>query len=107
MTTTSIEVSPAAYEELAATLRGDLITPDDERYEEARAVYNAMIDNRPAAIARCRNTADVVACVRFGRTLNLTLAIRGGGHNAAGFGVWDDAHGVVLRVYLGGRRPRH
>jgi FAD/FMN-containing dehydrogenase len=91
MTTTSIEVSPAAYDELAATLRGDLITPDDQRFDEARAVYNAMIDKRPAAIARCRDTADVVACVRFGRAHNLTLAIRGGGHNAAGFGVWDDA----------------
>jgi FAD/FMN-containing dehydrogenase len=98
MTTTPIEVSPTAYDELAATLRGDLITPDDQRYDEARAVYNAMIDKKPAAIVRCRDTADVVACVRFGRTHNLTLAIRGGGHNAAGFGVWDDALVIDLSL---------
>ena len=98
MTTTSIQVDTAAYDELAGTLRGDLITPEDPRYDEARAVYNAMIDKRPAAIARCRDAADVVACVRFGRAHGLTLAIRGGGHNAAGFGVWDDALVIDLSL---------
>ena len=98
MTTTSIQVDTAAYDELAATLRGDLITPEDPRFDEARAVYNAMIDKRPAAIARCRDAADVVACVRFGRAHGLTLAIRGGGHNAAGFGVWDDALVIDLSL---------
>ena len=53
------------YEELAAAIRGDLIRPDDPGYDQARAVYNAMIDKHPQAIARVRDTADVIACVRF------------------------------------------
>ena len=61
MTTTQV----APFDELAAALRGELITPADPRYDDARAVYNGMIDKRPAAIARCRDVADVLACVRF------------------------------------------
>jgi FAD/FMN-containing dehydrogenase len=86
MTTTAVP-----HEELAAVLRGELITPDDAGYDEARAVYNAMIDKRPAAIARCRDTADVIACVKYGRAKGLDIAVRGGGHNAGGLGVADGA----------------
>ncbi|MFI5586698.1 FAD-binding oxidoreductase [Amycolatopsis sp. NPDC051758] len=86
MTTTA-----APHEELAAALRGDLVTPADPGYDEARAVYNAMIDKRPAAIAYCHDTADVVACVRYGRASGLDIAVRGGGHNAGGLGVADGA----------------
>ena len=89
--TTSAGIATAPYEELAATLRGELILPADPGYDEARAVYNAMIDKRPAAIARCRDTADVIACVRFAREHGVEIAVRGGGHNAGGLGVWDDA----------------
>ena len=91
MTTTSAETATTPYEELAAALRGDLITPGDPGYGEARAVYNAMIDKHPAAIARCRDVADIIACVRFGREHGVEIAVRGGGHNAAGLGVSDDA----------------
>ncbi len=91
MTTTAAPTATAPYEVLAAALRGDLIVPGDPGYDQARAVYNGMIDKRPAAIARCRDVADVVACVRFGRQHGVEIAIRGGGHNAAGLGVWDDA----------------
>jgi len=90
MTTTSVRTT-TPYEELAVALRGDLIIPTDPGYDDARAVYNAMIDKRPAAIARCRDAADVIACVRFGRAHGAEIAIRGGGHNAGGLGVWDDA----------------
>ncbi|MGW5747399.1 FAD-binding oxidoreductase [Amycolatopsis sp. NPDC003861] len=86
MTTTALP-----HEELAAALRGDLVTPADPGYDEARAVYNAMIDKRPAAIAYCRDAADVVACVRYGRARGLDIAVRGGGHNAGGLGVADGA----------------
>src|SRR3954451_12201622 len=79
------------YDELAASLRGHVVTPADPGYDEARAVYNAMIDKRPAAIAYCRDTADVVACVRYGRAQGLDIAVRGGGHNAGGLGVADGA----------------
>src|SRR6202161_2530223 len=96
MTTSLIETAPA--DELAAAVRGDLILPADPGYDQARAVYNAMIDKRPAAIVRCRDAADVVACVRLCRAHNLEVAVRGGGHNAAGLGVWDDALVIDLSL---------
>jgi FAD/FMN-containing dehydrogenase len=88
----------AATEELAPVLRGDVVTSDDPEYDRARAVYNAMIDRRPAVIARCRDAADVVASVRFARQHGLEIAIRGGGHNAGGLGVWDDALVIDLSL---------
>jgi len=72
-----------------ATLRGALITPQDTNYDEARKLYNAMIDKHPALIAQCVDTADVIAAINFGREQNLTLAVRGGGHNGAGLGICD------------------
>ena len=66
MTITSASVATEAYEQLAAALRGDLIGPADAGYDQARAVYNAMIDKRPAAIARCRDAADVAISTNFG-----------------------------------------
>jgi FAD/FMN-containing dehydrogenase len=74
--------------------RGDVITPEDARYEEARRVWNAMIDRRPAAIARPRGPADVIACVQFAQMLKVPVAIRGGGHNIAGRCVCDE--GLVI-----------
>src|ERR1700732_1515826 len=98
MTATSAGIGTAPDENLAAVLRASLITPEDPGYDEARAVYNAMIDKRPAAIARCRDVADVIACVRFGREHGVELAVRGGGHNAGGLGVWDDALVIDLSL---------
>ncbi|HET6878165.1 MAG TPA: FAD-binding oxidoreductase [Jatrophihabitans sp.] len=91
MTYTETGVTVAPFDELAATLRGELITPADPAYDEARAVYNAMIDRRPAAIARCRDVMDVVSSVRFARAHSVEIAVRGGAHNAGGLGVWDGA----------------
>jgi FAD/FMN-containing dehydrogenase len=96
--TTSTATTTASYAELAAAIRGDLIVPGDSGYDQARAVYNAMIDKHPAAIARCRDTADVITCVRFARRHGLEIAVRGGGHNAAGFGVWDGALVIDLSL---------
>ncbi len=95
MTTTA---SPPAisYDDLASSVRGGVIVPGHPEYDSARAVYNAMIDKRPAAVVRCRDVADVIASVRFARTHGLEIAVRGGGHNAAGFGTWDDALVVDL-----------
>jgi hypothetical protein len=86
----------APFADLTAALRGDLVTPVDEGYDVARAVYNGMIDKRPAAVARCRDVADVIAAVAFARAHGLEIAVRGGGHHAAGFGTWDDALVVDL-----------
>ncbi len=98
MITTSASTSTTPYEELAADLYGELIRPGDPGYDEARAVYNAMIDKHPAAIARCRDSVDVISCVRFGREHGLEIAVRGGGHNAAGLGVWDNALVIDLSL---------
>ncbi|WP_288026283.1 FAD-binding oxidoreductase [Arthrobacter sp.] len=90
----------APIAELAAQLRGTLISAADEGYDEARAVYNAMIDRRPLAVAKCADAGDVQQCVRFATAHGIVLAVRGGGHNAAGLGTWDDA----LVVDLSGMR---
>ncbi len=98
MTATSADLATGAYEQLAGGLRGDLIGPADSRYDQARSVYNGMIDKRPAAIARCRDVADVITCVRFAREHGLAIAVRGGGHNAAGLAVADDALVIDLSL---------
>src|SRR5581483_6574729 len=74
--------------------RGQIITPDDSRYDEVHKVYNAMIDRRPALIAQCADVADVMAAIRFAHETGVKVAIRGGGHNAGGLGVCDD--GLVI-----------
>jgi FAD/FMN-containing dehydrogenase len=79
---------------LKASLRGELIQPNDEGYDAARKVYNGMIDKHPALIARCADVADVIAAVNFARENGLLVSIRGGGHNAGGLGVCDD--GLVI-----------
>ena len=74
--------------------RGDVIAPNRNGYDEARAVWNGTVDRRPRLIARCSGTADVAAAVRFARARDLEIAVRGGGHNVAGTAVCDD--GIVI-----------
>jgi FAD/FMN-containing dehydrogenase len=87
-------IGVGSIEQLQQVHRGALITPADSRYDECRRVWNAMIDRRPAVIARCRGAADVVAAVNFARHNGLPLAIRGGAHSIAGRSTCDD--GVVI-----------
>ncbi len=84
----------AGIDELRAQLRGELITQDDDGYDEARKVYNGSIDRYPAAIARCADAADVATAIGFARAQELELAVRGGGHSGAGFGTSDG--GLVI-----------
>ncbi len=79
---------------LRSSLRGDIILTDQPGYDAARAVWNAMIDRRPALIARCAGVSDVIRCVNWARDEGIVLAVRGGGHNIAGSGVCDD--GLVI-----------
>jgi FAD/FMN-containing dehydrogenase len=80
-------VSP--LEQIAPTFTGRLLQPTDSGYDDARRVHNGLIDKRPALIARCHGTADVSDAVKLARTLNLEIAVRGGGHNVGGRGTID------------------
>jgi FAD/FMN-containing dehydrogenase len=81
-------------DELREQVRGGVVTPEDEGYDQARRVYNAMIDRRPAMVVRCANAGDVMAAVRLAAENDLDLAVRGGGHSVPGFGTCDG--GVVV-----------
>jgi FAD/FMN-containing dehydrogenase len=83
------QVSVEAIGTLKTAMRGQLFLPEDPGFDEARSVWNAMIDRRPAVIARCAGVADVRRAVDFARTNSLVLALRGGGHNIAGSGVCE------------------
>ncbi|MFF4051448.1 FAD-binding oxidoreductase [Streptomyces chartreusis] len=87
----------AALAALREDLVGDVFAPSDAGYDEARTVFNAMIDRRPAVIAQCVDENDVVRAVRFGRDLDLNIAVRGGGHSVAGTAVNDGGLVVDLR----------
>jgi FAD/FMN-containing dehydrogenase len=109
-------VAANGVEQLRSQLRGPLLRAGEAGYDDARSIWNAMIDRRPALIARCLGVADVVACVNFAREHNLGLSVKGGGHNIAGLavcegglmldmslmrGVWVDAAGRTARVQAG------
>jgi hypothetical protein len=83
---------------LEMQVRGSLIRPEDETYDQLRAVHNANIDRRPALIVRCVDVADVIAVVNYARDAGLRLAVRGGGHSVPGYGTVDD--GVVIDLSL-------
>jgi hypothetical protein len=97
----------AAATEVAASLRdafrGSLFTPSDPGYDEARALYNGMIDKRPALIARCHDVADVIATVNAARETGITLAVRGGGHHGAGLSSIDGGLCLDLSTMRGVR----
>lgn len=77
--------------ELEDLVQGQVVWPGDGDYEQARRVYNQMIDAHPAAVVRCTGVGDVVAVVRYAAQAGLDLAVRGGGHSVPGFGTADDA----------------
>ena len=87
-------IAPDALGELRATLRGEIVTPDSPAYDATRSIWNAMIDRRPGLIVRCGGSDDVVAAVRFARTHDLLVSVRGAGHNIAGHAVSDG--GVMI-----------
>src|SRR5690349_7156703 len=83
---------------LKADFKGEILLPGDGGYDRARQIWNAMIDKRPAVIARCATTSDVVRGVNFARENALALAVRGGGHNIAGNALCD--HGLVVDLSM-------
>jgi FAD/FMN-containing dehydrogenase len=110
------DLAPAQIAGLRTRLRGPVLVPGDAGYDESRTVWNGMIDRRPAMVARCLGTADVIACVQFAREHDLLLCIKSGGHNIAGLatadgalmidmspmrGVWVDSHRKVAHAQGG------
>jgi len=91
-------IEPNRLESLRASLRGQLCLPGEKGYDEARTIWNAMIDRKPAVIVRAANADDVVAAVNFARESKLMLAVKGGGHNIAGNAVCDG--GLMLDLSL-------
>jgi FAD/FMN-containing dehydrogenase len=111
-----IELTQETIDGLRARLKGPVILPGTAGYDDARTVWNAMIDRRPALVVRCLGVADVIACVRFAQERQLLLCIKGGGHNIAGLatadgalmldlslmrGVWVDPDGRIVRAQGG------
>lgn len=86
-------MSGMTIEHLRERAHGTVTEPGDDGYDEARVVYNAMIDRRPRVVVQCTDAGDVMAAVDFARENGLDLAVRGGGHSVPGFGTVDD--GVV------------
>ena len=97
------EVEMTAVEALNEDLRGSVLLPTSAGYDDARRIWNAMIDRRPAIIARCAGAADVASAVNFARAHDLLVAVRGGGHNVAGNAVCDGG----LMIDLSGMRSVH
>jgi hypothetical protein len=101
-------IGKPVVEDLRSALRGEVLLPLEARYDDARQIFNAMIDHRPALIARCAGAADVVACVDFARAQGLEVSIRGGGHNVSGKAVCDGGLMIDLAAMKGVRvDPRH
>ncbi len=94
MDTARTHVQARNIEELKSAFKGTILLPSDAAYEDARKIWNGMIDKRPAVIARCATTTDVVRAVHFARDNGVVLAVRGGGHNIAGNAICDD--GLVI-----------
>ncbi len=90
-----------AIDDFRSAFGGIVVSPDDDAYEKARRVHNGYIDRRPAVIARCRQTSDVVEALAFARDRDLEVAVRGGGHNVAGRAVVDDGLVVDLSSMKG------
>ena len=97
-TPTDTEAFSAAVETLRGTLRGEALSEGEDGYDAARAVWNAMIDRRPALIVRAKGVADVIDTVNFARDNALPVSIRGGAHNVAGHAVCDG--GVMIDLSL-------
>lgn len=91
---TATEIDPADLEGLRQRMRGTIVLPEDEAFEDARRVWNGMVDKRPAALVYCATPDDVAETVSLARSQDLPLAVRGGGHNVAGNSVCDG--GIVI-----------
>ena len=93
----TLQTTQSVLNELRREFMGEIIVPEDPAYDEARTIFNAMIDRRPSVIAQCANVNDVVRAVCFARNLGLEIAVRGGGHSVAGKALTDKGLVIDLR----------
>ena len=98
---TDVAAVSVAAENLSTTFAGRLLKPTDAAYDDARRVHNGLIDKRPALIAQCRGTADIVDAVRLARTFSVEVAVRGGGHSVAGRATIDGGLMIDLSLMKG------
>ena len=89
-------MSDLPFDQLRSRLCGPLITPADADYETSREIWNRLYDRRPRAVVRCESVSDVIAAVRFAREYDLEIAVKGGGHHAAGYASTDG--GILLNL---------
>src|SRR5256885_6971301 len=99
----TLAIEDATIEAFGASLGGSLLRPGADGYDEARAIFNGMIDRHPALIARCASPGDVVKAVKFAREHELIVSVRGGGHNVAGNAVCDGGLMIDLSPMKGMR----
>src|SRR2546422_25841 len=99
----AVSISGQELAEFANELHGEIVRPQDEGYDDARKIWNAMIDRRPALIVRCRDAEDVTRSIAFARDHELPLAVRGGGHNVSGNALCDDGLVIDLSPLKEGR----
>lgn len=101
--TGTVELGEKVIHELRGRLAGQLLCPGDDEYDRARAIWNRVIDKRPALIARCAGVNDIINAVRFAREHNLLISVRGGGHNVTGNAVCDGGLMIDLSSMKGSR----
>lgn len=101
MTEDRVDLKVKNLEELNDRIKGNIITPDHADYEEARSIYNGMIDKKPSIIVYCQNVADVIASVNFARQHQLLTSVRGGGHNGPGLALCDGGMTIDLSEMTG------
>jgi len=101
MGTLAIGISPDKVTTLRSQVRGEVLEPSDQGYDQARKVYNGMIDRHPALIVRCVDVADVISSVNLARENGISMTVRGGGHSGPGFGVSDNGLMIDLSVMKG------
>jgi len=92
----TLTLPDSEFESFKKTFKGKILTREKDGYEDARRIWNGMIDRHPGIIARCSNSRDVIEAVKFARTYNLLTSVRGGGHNVAGNAVCESGFMIDL-----------
>ena len=96
----TLRIDQSDLNALTANMRGSVLLPGAPGYDDARTIWNGMIDRRPAVIARCIGAADVMACVAFARERGIRICIKGGGHNIAGLAVSEGAMMIDMSLMI-------